>query len=64
MKPEAIVSAINQYPDDRDLRKLGRQLSAAERNGGKTKSIREKIDQRLLLLQNGGLSSAESAIST
>jgi len=52
---EKIKAAITQYPDDRDLRKIVRQFNATERQGGKTKPIIEKFDQRLSILKIGNL---------
>jgi len=52
---EKIKAAITQYPDDRDLRKIVRQFNATERQGGKTKPIIEKFNQRLSILKIGNL---------
>jgi len=51
---EVVERGLSDYPSDRDLHRLERQLEAAEKSGKPIKPISQRINDRLAILQAGG----------
>ena len=63
MDAQMVEQSILMFPRDRDLRRMRRQLEAAQRSDRPTRKILKEIEARVKLLNNGGKKDPEEQLT-